>query len=66
MVDIRPESQGLVCASIYILLLILFIPFSFSDVFMDLHNTEKGKPREGLVVNEFPHHKVSNIPRRVD
>ena len=26
---------------------------------MDFHNSEKGKPREGLVVTEFPHHKVS-------
>lgn len=31
----RPESLGLVCASIYILLLIVFIPFPFSDAIAD-------------------------------
>jgi UDP-N-acetylglucosamine--dolichyl-phosphate N-acetylglucosaminephosphotransferase len=59
----RPESMGLVCASIYILLLILFIPFAFSPV--SLSTTEpQYTVREGIVVNEFPHYqvRVSYIP----
>lgn len=56
----RPESLGLVCASIYILLLILFIPFAFSD-FFNSQRQSTGKPREGLVINEFPHHQVSAL-----
>ncbi|KAJ3476632.1 hypothetical protein NLI96_g11026 [Meripilus lineatus] len=54
-----PESLGLVCASIYILLLILFIPFAFSDVFINFHEQSLQRPREGLIVMEFPHQKVS-------
>lgn len=56
--DPVPESLGLVCASIYILLLILFIPFAFSDFFNREHDSTR-KPREGLVINEFPHHQLS-------
>ncbi|CCL98417.1 uncharacterized protein FIBRA_00414 [Fibroporia radiculosa] len=57
--DPIPESLGLVCASLYILLLILFTPFAFSDVFT--HHIEESvrKPREGLVVSEFPHYQLS-------
>lgn len=52
---LSPESLGLVCASVYILVLILFIPFAFSDVFVsDYENRSK----HGLVVAEFPHQKV--------
>ncbi|KAF8548659.1 hypothetical protein OG21DRAFT_1489204 [Imleria badia] len=36
-----PESQGLVCASIYILLLILFIPFPFSNTVGSLPESKK-------------------------
>jgi UDP-N-acetylglucosamine--dolichyl-phosphate N-acetylglucosaminephosphotransferase len=53
-----PESLGLVCASIYILLLVLFIPFPFSDSFAKLANVQ-GKPREGISVTEFPHDKLA-------
>ncbi|KAH8104820.1 N-acetylglucosaminephosphotransferase, partial [Cristinia sonorae] len=54
-----PESQGLICAAVYILFLILFIPFAFSDAVMNFHGEHSSKPREGLVVTEFPHHKLS-------
>jgi len=54
-----PESQGLICAAVYILFLILFIPFAFSDVVMHFHQLDSDKPKEGLVVTEFPHHKLS-------
>lgn len=53
-----PESLGLVCAAVYLLLLILFIPFAFSDVFVNFHEQSLRKPRQGLIVTEFPHHKV--------
>jgi len=56
--DPIPESLGLVCASVYILLLILFIPFAFSDFFNHEQNAVE-RPREGLVVHEFPHHQLS-------
>ncbi|KAH9947071.1 hypothetical protein B0H21DRAFT_740884 [Amylocystis lapponica] len=49
--------MGLVCALIYILLLILFIPFVFSDFFGNQPPSHR-KPREGLTVDEFPHHEV--------
>ncbi|KAJ7134533.1 N-acetylglucosaminephosphotransferase [Mycena epipterygia] len=52
-----PESQGLVCASIYILLLILFIPFAFSDSIANFANAKK--TREGISVIEFPHYQLS-------
>ncbi|KAF8527515.1 N-acetylglucosaminephosphotransferase [Hysterangium stoloniferum] len=42
-----PESMGLICASVYILLLILFIPFPFSPFLMNGH-------REGLTGLDFP------------
>ncbi|KAF7791420.1 hypothetical protein EIP86_002436 [Pleurotus ostreatoroseus] len=51
-----PESLGLVCACIYIASLILFIPFAFSDVFV---NDYENRSRHGLVVAEFPHQKLS-------
>ncbi|KAI0323597.1 N-acetylglucosaminephosphotransferase [Cubamyces sp. BRFM 1775] len=53
-----PESQGLVCASLYILLLILFIPYAFSESITNHHDTAR-RAREGLVVNEFPHHQLA-------
>ncbi|OCH94889.1 N-acetylglucosaminephosphotransferase [Obba rivulosa] len=56
--DPIPESLGLVCASIYILLLILFIPFAFSDSFVT-HTGRTERARHGIVVHEFPHHQLS-------
>ncbi len=50
----RPESLGLVCAATYILLLILFIPFPFSQF---LSRSES----EGLASVEFPHFQVRCI-----
>ncbi|PPQ67548.1 hypothetical protein CVT26_006849 [Gymnopilus dilepis] len=52
-----PESLGLVCASIYILSLILFIPFAFSTPILQQANAKK--PHEGISVVEFPHHQLS-------
>ena len=52
---VSPESQGLVCASTYILLLILFIPFPFS------HLLSASVNHEGLSDNPFPHQQVSNL-----
>lgn len=51
----RPESLGLVAASIYILSLILFIPFAFSKPIIE--STGKKSP-EGITVVEFPHYQV--------
>lgn len=50
--DASPESQGLVCASAYILSLLLFIPFPF------LVESAKSRP-EGLAATDFPHFQVS-------
>lgn len=54
-----PESQGLVVASVYILSLLLFIPFAFARPFAKLVNA-KPSP-EGITVLEFPHHQVSPV-----
>ncbi|TFK94139.1 N-acetylglucosaminephosphotransferase [Polyporus arcularius HHB13444] len=53
-----PESQGLICASIYIILLILFIPYAFSES-ITTHYDSARRAREGLVVDEFPHHQLA-------
>ncbi|KAF8158312.1 N-acetylglucosaminephosphotransferase [Crassisporium funariophilum] len=52
-----PESLGLACASIYILSLILFIPFAFSTPIREHANVKK--PHEGITVAEFPHYQLS-------
>ncbi|KAK0221968.1 UDP-N-acetylglucosamine-dolichyl [Armillaria fumosa] len=49
-----PESLGLVCASIYILTLLLFIPFAFSDTL-----SQRATAHEGISVAEFPLHQLS-------
>ncbi|KAK0201686.1 UDP-N-acetylglucosamine-dolichyl [Desarmillaria ectypa] len=49
-----PESLGLVCASVYILTLLLFIPFAFSDSL-----SQKTTTHEGISVAEFPLHQLS-------
>lgn len=51
-----PESQGLVCACIYILLLIIFIPFAFSNFIL---NFAGEKTHEGISVVQFPHYQLS-------
>ncbi|KAG6841973.1 hypothetical protein C0991_004464 [Blastosporella zonata] len=53
-----PESQGLVCASVYILLLMLFIPFAFSNFIMNFAN-QKVNQSQGLSVEQFPHYQLS-------
>lgn len=57
----RPESMGLVCASVYILLLILFIPFAFSPVSLNGSQAQY-TVREGIVINAFPHYQVRYLP----
>jgi len=52
----RPESLGLVAASIYILSLILFIPFAFSKPIIE--QSTLNRPQEGITVVEFPHYQV--------
>ncbi|KAF8630894.1 hypothetical protein AX17_005252 [Amanita inopinata Kibby_2008] len=52
-----PESLGLVCASIYILSLILFIPFVFSNTISRF--AKSPQPHEGIDVIEFPHYQLS-------
>ncbi|KAK0449220.1 N-acetylglucosaminephosphotransferase [Armillaria borealis] len=48
-----PESLGLVCASVYILTLLLFTPFAFSDSL-----SQRATTHEGISVAEFPLHQV--------
>ena len=55
----RPESQGLVCASVYILILILFIPFAFSNFILNFAGEKK--THEGISVVQFPHYQVSRL-----
>jgi len=62
--EVVPESIGLICASVYILLLILFIPFLFSDAFV---NRPSNHNLEGLAAAsvEFPHQQVEHICKEV-
>ncbi|KAH9980026.1 N-acetylglucosaminephosphotransferase [Lactifluus volemus] len=53
-----PESVGLICASVYILLLILFIPFAFSPISLSGSQAQY-TVREGIVINAFPHYQLS-------
>ncbi|KAF5360795.1 hypothetical protein D9756_004777 [Leucocoprinus leucothites] len=55
--DPIPESMGLVCAAIYILLLMLFIPFAFSSSIM--HRANGSPTPEGINIVDFPHHQLS-------
>lgn len=45
------------CASVYILLLLLFIPFAFSNFILNFAN-HKPNEAEGISVVEFPHYQV--------
>ncbi|KAH7922041.1 hypothetical protein BV22DRAFT_1175278 [Leucogyrophana mollusca] len=60
--DPIPESQGLVCASIYILLLILFIPFPFSTTVASLASSG-GNSDRGLTdaASASLHHEVRKL-----
>ncbi|KAF7422804.1 tunicamycin resistance protein [Pleurotus ostreatus] len=52
-----PESMGLVCASVYIVTLTLFIPFAFSDALTTpVHSSATA---EGITVSEFPHRQLA-------
>ncbi|CAE6400808.1 unnamed protein product [Rhizoctonia solani] len=50
-----PECAGLICASVYCLLLVLFIPYPFSDVFAKC----KHASLEGLACGDFPHNQLA-------
>ncbi|KAK2465208.1 hypothetical protein APHAL10511_002562 [Amanita phalloides] len=52
-----PESMGLVCASIYVLSLILFIPFAFSNTILRFAKTPQH--HEGIDIVEFPHYQLA-------
>jgi UDP-N-acetylglucosamine--dolichyl-phosphate N-acetylglucosaminephosphotransferase len=52
--------MGLVCASIYIILLLIFIPFPFSETFFS-RQANQGQTKHGLKVDDFPHHQVSGL-----
>lgn len=54
----RPESMGLVCASVYVLSLVLFIPFAFSSPIRAHANGHGTSIQEGITVAEFPHYQV--------
>ncbi|KAL0960621.1 hypothetical protein HGRIS_005652 [Hohenbuehelia grisea] len=55
-----PESIGLVCSSIYIITLLLFIPFAFSDSLSKFaHAQHPQKTQEGISVPEFPHQQLA-------
>jgi UDP-N-acetylglucosamine--dolichyl-phosphate N-acetylglucosaminephosphotransferase len=56
--------MGLVCAAIYILLLMLFIPFAFSSSIM--HRANGTAPQEGINVVDFPHHQARYILNQFD
>ena len=43
----------------YLLSLILFIPFAFSDFILDF--TGEGKTQEGMTVVQFPHYQVREV-----
>ncbi|KAK9718306.1 tunicamycin resistance protein [Basidiobolus ranarum] len=49
----RPESMGVVCAMVYLITLIIFIPFPFVDWFPGVLS-ERGK----LSLHTFPYHKL--------
>lgn len=51
--------MGLICASVYVLSLILFIPFAFSTPIRARANGYGKRELEGLTVVEFPHYQVS-------
>lgn len=54
-----PESLGLVAASVYILSLILFIPFAFTMPIREQANVKTAP--EGITVAEFPHYQVCAV-----
>ncbi|KAF9515474.1 hypothetical protein BS47DRAFT_1376229 [Hydnum rufescens UP504] len=55
-----PESMGLICASIYALLLTLFIPFLFTDILRPQENPGAlGSPLLSVAREQFPHQQLS-------
>lgn len=51
---IRPECLGLPCASLYLLLMMLFIPFPFSHIFQTSSN-------HGIGREKFPTGEVGDL-----
>ena len=60
----RPESQGLVAAGVYILLLIIFIPFLFADSLrreISPAIDEETTPMLELTRRPFPHQQACGV-----
>ncbi|KZW00934.1 UDP-N-acetylglucosamine-dolichyl [Exidia glandulosa HHB12029] len=54
-----PESIGLISASVYILLLIVFIPFLFADALRPSKIAEEKTPLTEVASRPFPHQQLS-------
>jgi UDP-N-acetylglucosamine--dolichyl-phosphate N-acetylglucosaminephosphotransferase len=55
--------MGLICASVYIILLVVFIPFPFSNSLANLPSHQHGNViHVGLSLAESLHHQVSSAP----
>ena len=68
-----PETMGAVCAVVYLLALIFFIPFAFykdivaatsgggnRDVVLEVHHVETGR-----MLHRFPHGRVCDSPTAI-
>ena len=64
--EIRPESMGAVCAIVYLLVVIVFIPFPFYEDIIAGASSGNGSERDiehqqieaGRMLHRFPHSKV--------
>ena len=63
----RPETMGAVCAVVYLLALIIFIPFPFyRDIVAATSGDgdevlERQQLKDGRVLHRFPHSKVTPV-----
>lgn len=61
----RPETMGAVCAVVYLMCMIVFLPFAFYEYFVT--STSGGGNRDataegvetGRLLHKFPHNKVT-------
>ena len=62
-----PEAIGLPCASLYILLLMLFIPFPFSHLLANspARHVQSDDKTHGVGQEAFPHNEVCSRKARV-
>ena len=69
MIFFSPETMGAVCAVVYLLTIIVFIPFPFyKDIVAATSgggnrdgDMERQRVESGRLLHRFPHNKVSNI-----